>query len=373
MPNGHLFTSTGADELRLQLHEGPEAFDALATQWDALAERVPSPFLTHAWLAPWWEAFGSGELVTAAVHGRDGTLRAGATFARARLGALRATANEHSTHWGAVSSDASAQARLWSEVAALRAPSLTLASLDEAGAVDVADALTSRGRIVHARTELTSPFAPLPSSFDELLASRSANLRSQVNRRRRALEREGALRMRTLRGAEALGADFDAFLRVEASGWKARSGTAISAQERTERMYRRFAEHAAERGWLRLHLLELDGRLTAGDLSCAMGGVEFLVKTGFDEGYRQWSPGLVLRAEVLRAAVEEGLAGYDFLGGPDAYKLRWTDQLRTRTTLRGFRGIRGRPPALWWTSARPALRRVRNGVRQRAGRVRGEP
>jgi CelD/BcsL family acetyltransferase involved in cellulose biosynthesis len=208
-----------------------------------------------------------------------------------------------------------------------------------------------------------SPYLSLPATYDELLASKSGNFRSQLGRRRRGLEREGELVFRTTRGGERLAGDLDTLFRVEGAGWKSAGGTAILSDPRTQRLYRTFAEVAAERGWLRLHLLELDGRAIAADYSCVFAGGEFLLKTGFDEEWGRLSPGLVLRGEVLRQAIEEGLGYYDFLGGPDHYKLRWTEELRVRVTLRAFRGLRGLGPFLYRSRIRPALKAARSRLR----------
>ncbi|CAA9503124.1 MAG: hypothetical protein AVDCRST_MAG85-1892 [uncultured Solirubrobacteraceae bacterium] len=340
---------------RFDVTTGAPALDLLDDAWDALAARTPSPFLTGAWLRSWWEQYGSGAPAVAVLRAPDGRLRAGAMFSHSRFG-LSAAANDHSPHWGAVSDGPDAAAALWSEIGRLPEPVVTLTALaagdDEQHA---RAALQACGRRVHVRQGIESPFLELPSSFDELLAERSANLRSQVRSRQRRMERAGVTQVRTVRGADDLPAALEAFLRVEASGWKAREGTAIATEARAAGLYRSFARQAAERGWLRLHLLELDGVAVAGDLACVLGDTEFLLKTGFDEAHARLSPGLVLRANALRAAIEEGVAAYDFLGGPDAYKLRWTDVVRSRVTVRGFRGARSLPSEAWWRTVRPAL------------------
>ena len=85
----------------------------------------------------------------------------------------------------------------------------------------------------------------------------------------------------------------------------------------------------------------------AAELNCVFAGGTFLIKTGFDERYRRFSPGLVLRGEVLQAAIQEGSRFYDFLGGSDSYKLRWTSELRPRTAIKAYRGPGGRwPPTI---------------------------
>jgi CelD/BcsL family acetyltransferase involved in cellulose biosynthesis len=253
---------------------------------------------------------------------------------------------------------------MWEAIAGERLPLLVLPLLHAARAEEVArEMLPAAGYRLVAERGPASPYLDLPGTYDELLASKSRNFRSQLGRRRRALEKEGALAFRTTSGGEALERDLEAMLRVEAAGWKSEQGTAILSDERARGFYTRFAQVAAERGWLRLHLLELDGRAIAADYSLVFAGGEFLLKTGFDEAFSRLSPGLVLRGDVLRQATEAGLGYYDFLGGPDHYKMRWADQLRWRVTLRGFRGARAIGPLLYRARIRPALKSARSRLR----------
>ena len=153
----------------------------------------------------------------------------------------------------------------------------------------------------------------------------------------------------------------DAFLKLEASGWKGKTGTAILSDRATERLYRDFAWTAARKSWLRLHLLELDGVPIAGSYECVFAGRAFLLKTAFSEAHGRLSPGQALLTEALRAAIEEGLDSYDFLGDPDLYKTRWTSEVRPRTQIFAYRGI-ARPGYLYRKSLRPLFKQVRDHV-----------
>jgi CelD/BcsL family acetyltransferase involved in cellulose biosynthesis len=364
---------TGQDgfhhESGLVLHTGPAALARLAPEWDRLAAVDPSPFTTTAWLRAWWGAYGKGELVNATLVGEDGRLRAAVALRRTPAGGLAAPADDHSDDWGAVAEDDAARRELWAGVARLGSTRLVLRAL-RAGreATAARDALVQAGLRVHATPWNRSPYLELPDDPEELLRRQSRNLRSQVARRRRQLEKEGDVTFRTTTGGERLDADLDELFRVEGSGWKAREGTAILAEEGAERLYRAFAHDAARAGWLRVHLLEVAGRVVAGDLGCAIGDTAFLLKTGFDEEWSKLSPGLVLRAEVLRATIEDGRRGYDFLGPDDAYKLRWTPTVRPRVTLHAYRGAAALPGLAWHRAVRPALRRARDAARARAAR-----
>ena len=326
---------------------------------------TPSPFLTHEWLTLWSRAFGRGTPTTVLLRDPEGRLAGGALLFR-RPGRLETPANEHSGDWAAVGRDEQARSQVWAAIADLRAPLTVLTGLIDPAPARLA--LERRGRRVFATVGARSPFLDLPPRFDDLLQQASRNLRSQVGRRRRALEREGRLSFRTTTGGARMARDLDAFFRIEAAGWKAKAGTAILSDPVHERLYRDFATAAAGRGWLRLHLLELDGEPIAADLGCAIDGSAFLIKTGFDEAHARRSPGLVLRAEVLRASIEEGLTEYDFLGGPDAYKLRWTSVVRPRVTLRAVNPHVGVLVETYRRAVRPGFRCgrvvVRRGVRR---------
>jgi CelD/BcsL family acetyltransferase involved in cellulose biosynthesis len=125
-------------------------------------------------------------------------------------------------------------------------------------------------------------------------------------------------------------------------------------------------------------LLELDDQLIAGDYGCSFAGTGFLIKTAFSESHERFSPGLVLRGMVLQAAIEEGLASYDFLGGPDRYKLAWASELRPRVRLFAYRGsalpryvYRSRLHPLLRQTIGPIAGRVRNRFRQLGSPSRG--
>lgn len=348
------------------LRVGSARWDDLADDWDRMAVARPTPFLTHAWLSCWWEAFGRGRRFTVTLRDRDGALRAAVLLAREPSGLVTSPVNAHSGDWNAVAHGDAERRELWARVAEIRAARLALAQLPADAADGPREALANAGWQTLEVPGTESPYLELPATFEELLQARSRNLRSAVGNRRRKLERQGVLRFRTTLGGPGLDRDLAALERVEMSGWKGSAGTAIASDPRTQHLYRRFAHEAADRGWLRLNLLELDGTAIAGDLGCVIGRCGFLVKTGFDEGLHRYSPGLVLRGEALRASIEEGLTGYDFLGGPDAYKLRWTDTVRPRVTVRAYRGVAARAlgPA-YWRSVRPTLKRGRELVSER--------
>ncbi len=334
----------GSERPRVQAAGTPAArtcaeLGSLASDWNRLALDAGTPFMTHEWLSSWWNAFGHGEPTWMVLQDVDGSLLAGTCLRRGRGGRLASAANVHSGDWDVLACDEHARAELLAAVVEQGFCRVQLEGMleDSESTRLVREELDRAGY----RTVLVpGPFCPwltLPASWEELIEGASSGLRAQVRRRRRMLEREGSVTFRTTVGGSELEEDLETFLKLEASGWKAATGTAILSKPSTERLYRDFARAAAGQGWLRLYFLELDGEAIAADYGCAFAGRGVFMKTGFDEAHGRLSPGLVLRAEVLRSSIEEGLRGYDFLGDPDTYKTRWTSELRPRTQVWAYR------------------------------------
>jgi CelD/BcsL family acetyltransferase involved in cellulose biosynthesis len=356
--SGFLTSKSGSSE-SVEILTAASDLATVAAEWDRLAWAARSPFLTTDWLRTWWDAFGEGAFTGIVARGSGGELRAGTCFA-SRARHLVGAANYHSGAWGLVAADEVARDALLASIGQLGARSIVFPTVDDESAAASAErTLATTGYRVAVEAAPPSPYLALPSRFDDLLASASRNLRSQFQRKSRVLAREGAVALRTVRTTDALNPALDAFFAIEGSGWKTRGGTAILADPRVKAFYTAMAALAAERGWLRLRLLELDGAVVAGDFSLAYANGEFLLKTGFDTRYASFSPGLVLRGEVIRAAIGEGLEFYDFLGGPDSYKLRWTSELRPRVTLRAYRGMGAGTARFYRARIRPLLKSLR--------------
>jgi hypothetical protein len=344
--------------------------DAFRDEWNSLALAAGSVFLTHEWLHCWSSAFGRGEPTWMVLHGTDGSLRAGACLQPGRGKGLGSAANVHSGDWDVLAVDEPSRAELWSAIIGLGASRLHLQGMPEhADATQlVCEELERAG---YRTLRIPGPFSPwvaLPASWEEMIASVSPGVRREIGRRRRGLEREGSLTFRTVSGGPTLEQDLQQLLDLEASGWKATSGTAILSSASTERLYRGFAHVAAKAGWLRLHLLELDGNVIAADYGCAFAGGGVFIKTGFDEAYRRLSPGVLLLAETLKATIEEGLDTYDFLGDPDRYKTRWTSEIRPRTQIWAYRR-EALPGYVYRKHMRPLVKSVRDRAVARSSKA----
>jgi CelD/BcsL family acetyltransferase involved in cellulose biosynthesis len=303
-------------------------------EWDALADRVgASPWLRPGFIKAWLDAFSVGELEVVAVR-RGSQLSAVIPMLR-RRGALIAPTNWHTPQFAPLAEDTAGRAELAEALVAERPRRLAVSFAPPETVNELRESASAACYRVVERIVQSSPFLDVAGDWGAYLRSRGRELRKSVERRRRRLQEGGSLALHVDDGGrleELLGEGF----RVEALGWKGRRGTAILARPETRRFYEDVARWSAARGTLRLAFLRLDGRAFAFQLMLEEGGVAYLVKSGYDEEYRQFGPGQLMAAELMQRAFEIGLRRVEFLGAANPYKLEWASGVDDLVRLEAF-------------------------------------
>jgi len=108
-----------------------------------------------------------------------------------------------------------------------------------------------------------------------------------IRRRARRLAERGTVAMRTVSDPVEKLTVLDDFLRIEASGWKAKAGTALACKPET----RAFAEEIFMQPSCEIDVLTLDGTTIAAVANIVRDGVLYSIKTAYDEAYHAYSPG----------------------------------------------------------------------------------
>ena len=333
--------------------EAVDGFNALEHEWDALAERSGSIFATSLWSRLWWEHFGGGrELLLHAARSSDDSLTAVLPLYARRHRfprVLRFLGHGPSDELGPVyghGEHATAARALRSALDGLR---WDVFLGEQLPAEEMWPELLG-GRLWRREA---SPSLALPASWDEYLAGRSSNFRQQLRRREAALRREGDVVMR-LAAATTLDRDLDTLFALHRARW----GSTPTDFGDTP-FHRELAREALGRGWLRLWLLELDGRPIAAWHGFQVGTVCSYYQAGRDPGFERHSIGYLLMGHSIHAAIAEGAREYRFGRGDEAFKTRFASNVPGLETVVLDRGAIG---ASTYAAARFA-RYVRNVVR----------
>jgi CelD/BcsL family acetyltransferase involved in cellulose biosynthesis len=320
-----------------------DGFEDIDAEWAPLAEASANVFGTPEWLTTWWRHFGDDQelrLYTVRDEGRLVAVLPLVLWRRRSPRVLRFAGHGPSDVMGPICAPADrpvAAAALdrvlgngdWDVLLAER-----LASPDL-----LPDTLRER----ELKREASPRLVISGASWDDYLAARTSNFRQQARRRERKLAKEHHISFRLAEDPNRLDADLEDLFWLHNQRWEGYSGALL---ERRAAFHREFAHTAFERGWLRLWLLELDGRTVAAWYGLRYAGRDLYYQAGRDPDYDRQAVGFVLMVHSVREAFHDGMDEYDFLRGGHAYKGRFTDDDTVVETWAAGRGAMG-----WTTMA----------------------
>jgi CelD/BcsL family acetyltransferase involved in cellulose biosynthesis len=170
-----------------------------------------------------------------------------------------------------------------------------------------------------------APFLPLPRTWDEYLAQIPSKLRHEIRRKAKKLEAEaGPFHIETATDDTLLPL-LDRFVELHRLSEGPKGVFMVPGMEI---FFRRLGETFCERGVFRLTFIRVADELAAGTIGFSFEGTYSLYNSAFDRRWQQLAPGMVLVAEDIRQAIEEGCSEFDFLKGDYAYKYRFGAQKR---------------------------------------------
>jgi CelD/BcsL family acetyltransferase involved in cellulose biosynthesis len=339
-------------------------------EWRRLAEQRGNAFLTPEWYGSWMRHYGRDvDPAVVVVRRPDGGVRGLLPLVRARTGVLRAlrfgggnlgdyfhpvAAAEDESQVAAESARAlSASEGGW------RSMILDHVPVDRKWWKEILNGAPVPLSTAAYRGDLVPLIEFEGRSWEEYLATRSRNLRSQVRRKTRALGREHEVRFRRTRIAAELAEDLRTFFRLHDERWADRGGSTTSS-ERSRAFHADFVAAALTRDWLRLWFLEVDDEPVAAWYGWNLGGRYSYYLSGFSARWAPSSVGFVLLAHTIRSAIEERATEYDLLLGAEPYKSRFA------TTSRAVRTVvitRARHPARLLIAGEAALWRAGRRLR----------
>ena len=181
------------------------------------------------------------------------------------------------------------------------------------------------------------PYIELDDTWREPELHLSTSWRAQLRRSRKRAESVGQITFEVVSPKHAqFDSLFEEALAIEATGWKGVQGTAIAVSTWRSAFYKRFAKYAAGEGILRLCFLRIGGQAAAMELAAECNERLFLLRIGYDETFKNCSPGNLLRVESIRYATERGLRSYEFLGSDDTWTYTWTKTVRPMVSLEAY-------------------------------------
>jgi CelD/BcsL family acetyltransferase involved in cellulose biosynthesis len=165
-----------------------------------------------------------------------------------------------------------------------------------------------------------APYIPLPSNWETYLADLNKKRRHEIRRKiRRAEENAQLLRWYIVQDHCSLETEIEAFLTLMAQD-KTKS-TFLTDLMRDQ--MNNILKWALNKDILQLSFLEINGEKAAGYFCFDYHNRIWVYNSGFDNRFREFSPGWVLLIYLIQWAIENGREVFDLMRGGEAYKYRF--------------------------------------------------
>jgi hypothetical protein len=159
------------------------------------------------------------------------------------------------------------------------------------------------------RHEGRCDFMVMTGTYDSFLSGISRNLRRNIKRAKQSLDELPGVEFTFMRNGPELEAKLDAFLDVEASGWKGAlgSGTAIKLHPNLQCFYRMLTRTLSASGKVSINTLTADGKCIAAQFCLLLDDTAYILKIGYDEDYKRYAPGNLLVDLFVKRGIENGV------------------------------------------------------------------
>lgn len=313
---------TAACMAEIRIIRNAQDLTALQPQWWELWRRAAAPpFLSPAWLLPWWQVFRPGELRSVAVL--DGTRLTGLAALYCDRGRLLPVGIALSDYLDVLADPTDPRALPALALGVRELPDWSECSLEELPPAAAALALPApAGCGDGAQAQSACPVLALPRSPDRLCDAVPPGKLRKLRMARHRAERRGGLAVECV-GGDDIGGFLRELRRLHVARWQEKGGSEAMRGDRVEEFLARATPRLQAAGLGRLFLLRLGGSCAGAYFGLSDGRRAYAWLGGFDPRFSYESPGTLLIAHAIEAAVAEGCREFHFLRGRERYKYEW--------------------------------------------------
>jgi len=338
-------------------------------RWRLLASHGPfsGPFLDPHWMLSWTEAFAPHDPVLVCARagrrlvGLAALQRLMESWGGRRLTILQSRTNAESFRFAFLSwkGRVDIQEQLWRALCHSGGSDVIRIEHVPEGSPTLAAARTVAGELGWSclvRPTYLTPWRSLSptTQWDDGLTRR---FKRNLRRAERRLGELGEVRFEVVTTGTRLKQALEVFYRLEASGWKGRNGTAVAQCSQAKRFY----DGLVDRAEVWIPILTVCGDPVAAYVLRVSGHNIFALKTGYDQTYSKYAPGLLLTSRVIRYGLEHGMEMLDLMADKSRWKADWAPEVRPHYEVLLFAPTPTGRYGYW----------VRYGVRQQAKRLLG--
>jgi len=314
-----------------------DAFPGLSAEWDELARKVGDlPFLESLFLRPLLATFGNGGERIALAR-RNGALVAAAILEPKGFAQWQ-TFQPSQLPLGA-----------WLALPAESTDALTTSLFSALPGFCLSLGVTQLDPHFVARPDgvanlrsldyIDTAWVTVQGAFAEYWNQRGKNLRANVKKQKTKLAADGIeAQFDVLTRVEDVANAINDYGRLEASGWKAETGTAVSEGNAQVQFYRSMMEAFCSAGRGQIWRYRFGDSVVAMDLCISAGDTLVILKTAFDAAHKSVSPATLMHHDAFSAVFDaQQIRRIEFYGRVMEWHTRWTTESRTLFHVTAFR------------------------------------
>jgi len=184
--------------------------------------------------------------------------------------------------------------------------------------------------------ESNSYYVSITGTWEEYIKTRGKNTRrTWKNGREKLFNLPEGVCFQCVEDPETLPEGLKRFISIEQSGWKKNRDFSVGGNEINKRFYEELLIHLAQKNMVAIYFLTSGTTDIAGELLYKNHNIAYLAQITHRQGYAEYSPGVILRAEIIKALFGTHYKRCDLLGfrgEENSLKKNWsTGALQTMT------------------------------------------
>jgi CelD/BcsL family acetyltransferase involved in cellulose biosynthesis len=334
--------------LRIEELDSFSKLEDLRTIWNPILQRSEDNniFSTLEWLSCWWKHFGNDRQLRILVAKEDDEILGIAPLMLSRYSFMHLGNMAKIEFIGSPDSDYNNFILLKKEKECLKlflSYLMSQSDWDYLQLRDVHDESLSLRLLYEIRANqpwnldfkvgTLCPYITLRNSFSELMNRLGPNMRANIRRQMRKLQKKYQVSIKTYTDFDSINKAMNTFFDLHQKRWTAKGEPGAFSSKIIRDFHIDIAKRFAEKNWLSLYFLAVDDKSIAAEYSFCYDQKVYYYLSGFDPKYENYSVGNLLRSHIIEVYIQKGFKEFDLMRGYGpyehaSYKANWANAVR---------------------------------------------
>jgi len=320
----------------LEIIQNEDRFYSMRNDWNRLLEksRVNNPYLTHEWLSSWWKAYKDNKALNVVVFKQQGQIIGAIPLVLSKeaiFGIPIKVIKFFSDHWGKMDfiltdnkTECITEFFSWFHSAKIADVVILSRMPENSESASVIEEVAKDKKFIYKKTGMKNTVILLQGSWEDYLKQLSRKFRYEIKNKKKTLFGLGEIIFERVREVEDTDKILHFLTEVGTKSWKYKEGKGIIVSKQGLLFYRDIISEWSKTKKLDISLIRHKGIPIAFAFRIKYEDTYYALETAFNQGYYNYSPGLVVNSILLEQLFDEKSANRYELGITTDTKKRWS-------------------------------------------------